>query len=345
MLELYNKKEVSWPTLSILMVNRNGASKMKKSLEAICLQNYPKDLIEILIIDGGSTDDSQEIAERHGAKFIQGGYSENQEARRHVAVESAKNEIIAWIDTDNYLTYVSWLKDMVWPFLDDPEIFASQTLRYEYRKKETFFNRYCALFGMNDPVTFYFGKADRLPYFYSKWKSKGKVTERDKYYKVEFSLDNLPTVGCNGFLIRKGIIKKVLSVPENFFHIDVIADLLKLGYGKIAIVKNSIIHETSDTLWKLIHRRIDYFKNHSVDLIDRRRYKIYDMFKIKDNFLLVKYIIFTVTLVKPIFDSLRGFIKKPDLAWLIHPLVCWMFLYAYGKAVISELFLVKSKVE
>lgn len=336
MLESSSKKEILWPTLSIVMVNRNSASKMQKSLESINSQDYPKDLIEILVIDGGSTDDSREVAEKYGAQFIEGGYSDNQEARRSVGAERAKNEIIAWIDTDNYLPYNSWLRDMVRPFLDDPEIFASQTLRYQYRKKDSLFNRYCALFGINDPVAFYFGKADRLPYYYDRWKLKGKAIDKGKYYKVEFYTDNLSTVGCNGFLIRNEIVKKVINVPENFFHIDVIFDLVKLGHTKIAFVKNGIIHETSDTLGKLIRKRISYFNNHSVDLVDRRRYKIYDSDSIKDNLLLIKYILFTVTMVKPFFDALRGFIAKPDFTWFIHPLVCWMFLYAYGYSVVQK---------
>lgn len=336
MLESFGKKEISLPTLSIIIVNRNSASKMQKSLESINSQDYPKGLMEILVIDGGSTDNSREVAEKYGAKFIEGGYSDNQEARRFVGVERAKNEIIVWIDTDNYLPYNFWLQDMVRPFLDDSEIFASQTLRYQYRKKDTLFNRYCSLFGINDAVVFYTGKQDRLPYYYSGWKLNGKAIDKGSYYKVKFSADNLTTVGCNGFLIKRDILKKVVTIPENFFHIDVIFDLVKLGYTNIAFVKNGIIHDTSDSLGNLIRKRVSYFKNHSITLVDRRRYKIYNINNIKDNLSLLKFILFTVTFVRPLFDSLRGFMRKPDVAWFIHPLVCWMFLYAYGYSVVQK---------
>jgi len=324
-----------YPNLSIIIVNRNSAKMLNQCLNAIKKQEYPESKIEILVIDGSSTDNSKEISEKYGAKFIEGGFSDNMEARRFVGVKNSENEILVFIDTDNYLPYASWLQDMTEPF-DDDEIFASQTLRYKYRKEDTILNRYNALFGANDPVAFYFNKQDRLPYYYKNWKLKGEAADKGKYYKIKIS-DDLSTIGCNGFLIRKKVLEKVLTVPENFFHTDIILDLVKLGYCNIAVVKNDIIHETSDSLKKLIRKRTNYFENHVIKLSDRRRYKIYDSKNMTDNLLLLKYIIFTVTIIKPVLDSFRGFIKKADVAWFVHPIICFVFLYSYGYVTIKRL--------
>lgn len=324
------------PTLSIIIVNKNGGKKLAHCLECIASQNYPKNLIEILVIDGGSNDNSQELSEEKGARFIAGGFPDNQEARRYVGVKEAKNEIIVWLDSDNYMPEKKWLTRMVEPLILDKEIFASETLHYTYSKTDRLFNRYFSLFGVNDPVAFYLGKADRATHYQNRnWQLMGHAIDCGGYFKVSFT-DQIPTVGCNGFCIRRSVLNEVLTEPEAYFHIDVIADLIRKGHQCIAFVKNDIIHDTSDNLTKLVRKRLAYFSNHGVKLSSKRRYKVYDSQSTRDNLLLLVFVIYTVTIVKPLFDATRGFLKRPDFAWFLHPLVCWSFLGAYGFALIKD---------
>lgn len=326
----------TWPSISIIIINKNAGAKLEKSLREIEKQDFPREKMEILIIDGGSTDNSHEIAKKYRAKFIYGGYPDNQEARRFVGARMAKNEILVWIDSDNYMTNKKWLQQMLEPLNENEKIFAAETLRYAYRKKDTTFNRYCALFGINDPVAFYLGKADRLTYYDKKWTLKGEANDRGKYFDVELGED-LPTVGCNGFVIRRAVLEKVLTIPEDFFHIDVIYDLIKKGYNHMAFVKNEIVHETSDSLKNLVIKRISYFRSHALTMSTKRRYRVYDPNKRQDNIRLLLFIIFTLTLIKPLFDALRGFVKIKDWAWFLHPMVCILFLYAYGLVMIKQI--------
>ena len=323
------------PSLSILIINKNGGHKLERCLREISNQDYSRDLIEVLIADGGSTDQSAKIAKKYRAVFFDGGYPDNQEARRYVAVKRAKNELIVWLDTDNYLSSKNWLRQMVMPIVEDKEIFASETWHYAYQKKDGAFNRYCSLFGINDPVALYLGKADRATYYQKNWQLLGRAKDCGEYFKVEFE-EQLPTVGCNGFLIRRTVLNKVLSTPENYFHIDVIYDLVKLGYKHIAFVKNDIIHDTSDTLSNLVRKRVSYFSQHGVKQVAERRYKVFDPARGQDKVRLLLFIIYTVTLVKPLFDALRGFLKKPDFAWFLHPIICLLFLYAYGVVILKS---------
>jgi len=322
---------MDWPTISIITVGLNAERILGECYESIRLQDYPKERIEMLFIDGGSTDRTKEIAVKFKAKIVDGGYKNNQEARRYIGFQHAKNDILVYIDSDNVLPENSWLKKMVRPFIESKRIIATQTLRYHYDRSHSAMNRYFALFGMNDPVAFYLGKADRLPWFEDKWNLLGKIVEdKDDYYKIRFSSQALPTIGCNGFLVRKSVFEKLSCAPDEFFHIDVNVDLIERGLDCYGIVKNSISHITSDTFFNSIKKRIQYMKIHSCKLEANRRYKVFDVKNKTDVFNLMRFMFCTIFLIHPFYESLRGYVKIKDKAWFLHPLFCLGILFGYG---------------
>jgi len=324
--------------LSIITVALNCEKMLEECYSRIAAQDYPKDKIELLIVDGGSTDGTRRVAERWGARVINGGYRDNQEARRYVGFRNASNEILVYIDSDNLITEKDWLARMVKPFMEDPGIVATQTLRYGYEKGLSIMNRYFALFGFNDPVAYYLGKADRLPWFEDRWNLLGEVvTEKEDYYKIRFRPSSLPTIGCNGFLIRKSVFDTLDCRPENFFHTDVNYDIIKKGIAYYGIVKTEIVHATGDTFIKSIKKRMKYMSVHHHELGSTRRYKIFDSANPRDIFNLVKFIIFACTFVEPLYRSFKGFMKIRDFAWFIHPFACAGFIFGYGYSTLLNL--------
>jgi glycosyltransferase involved in cell wall biosynthesis len=320
------------PSISVITATLNCEKALRECYTRLTEQDYPKDLLELIAVDGGSSDLTSDIASGFGAQFIQGGYRNNQEARRCVGLRYATRELVLFLDSDNYLPEKSWLRQMVEPFAD-PEIMASQPLRYLYDPRETLMNRYFALFGVNDPVAFYLKKADRLSYLSDSWNLKGEVLwETDQYYKIKFSPVDLPTIGSNGFLIRKSSLDVLYLNPEAFFHIDIHKDLIEKSAARYAVVKNGIIHSTGETFLKNIIKRISYMKIHTDQMKKYRRYRVFDAADPADRRNLAKFIIFSLTFVEPLFLSLKGYTKVKDWAWFIHPFVCVGFLFAYTYA-------------
>jgi glycosyltransferase involved in cell wall biosynthesis len=302
--------------------------------------------IEVLLVDGGSVDNSKKIAKESGlsAYFINGGYPDNQEARRSVGIENATYEICVFIDSDNYMIGKKWLQEMVEPLLNDKEVIATQTLRYAAPKNESLLNRYFGLLGGADPVAYYLGKNDRLSWMFDRWNLLGTVLEEKKnYFKIAFDPTNYPSVGCNGVMFRKSILlKSNWGSHENYFHADVFVDIGKQGYNKFGIVKNEIFHITAGTPISFLKKRRLYMQLHHQSLHTKRRQLVFDPHKRSDVLKLVLFIFFAITFVEPIIESLVGYAKKRDSAWFLHPLMTVGMALLYSEATINRLFLKKS---
>ena len=323
------------PSVSIIIPTLNSERTLEKCLKSVRDQNYPKSNFEILLIDGGSIDSTEILANKYNCRFIKGGYKEDQEARKGVGLAESKNEIVGYIDSDNVLPNKNYLKEMIAPFNDIPDLVGTETWRYGIDNNFNIYNRYFALMGVNDVVAYYLGKADKIPWSENTWKKGRVLSDNEKYVVVEFNEKNLPTVGANGFFAKREVLLKSKCKPNEFFHIDVVYDLLGQGFTKFAMVKNEINHDTASTIFKLAARRKKYFANYGT--ISTRRYILFDIKSKSDVFLLLRFVFYTVTFVQPLFLSIRGFIKRRDIAWFLHVVVCWVFLWAYFSAVCSWL--------
>lgn len=335
----------SYPTVTLVIITKNVQRTIGAVLKSIQMQKYPNDKIDILVIDGDSTDRTLDIikASKQNITIVQSNYPNDPEACRGVGLQHAKGEVIGFIDSDNYLPHKHWLKNITTPFVVHKEIVGAQALRYGYRRKDSALNRYFALIGSGDPVGFYLKKADRLSYLYDRWNLYGKIVhETNAYYLIQFTPDHFPTLGSNAFFARKRLLKKAKSDPLHYFHIDVPLDLAMLGYNTYAIIKDEIIHDTAVSFYTFLKKRVLYMRLYYDKRAADRRYKVFDPSRIEDIVNLLLFIFFSITLLQPLFFSIRGYIKKRDIAWFLHPIFCLSITAAYAIAMLFR-YGVKSK--
>lgn len=319
-------------SISIITTAFNGNLTLyRQTLESIAQQKYPKHLIEHIVMDGGSTNGAIDLAKEYGCKVIvREDLQEEINARMLVGVKKAKNDIIAIIETDNPLPSSDWLNRMVEPF-SDKEIFCTYNTHNSFTKDMSFMTRYCALFGVSDPVLYYLGKSEKMSWHNLRY-TKGKAIKRLKNYtKVLFTKNTLVTLGDNGCLVRREVFLKTKMKPLNFIHLDLFAELMDLGYNKFGVVDIGISHVTGSNIMTMIKRRLAYRKTFFEERKTERKYLVYNPNSLKDKINLLKFCIFTITLFEPLYQSISGYIKKPDLAWFLHPIMCYVFFIGYAK--------------
>ncbi len=314
------------------MATLNSGNTLEKCLASVRNQDYDQSKIEIIVADGGSQDNTPQIIKKYGGQIVPENTG-SPEAAKALALAKAHNELIFQVDDDNILPHRHWLANMVSLLAKEPEAIACYPWRYAYRRQAKMLNRYFALFGVNDPVAWFLKRADRQSYFSSQWQLAGKVKDRGDYFLVEFNENNLPTVGANGFLIKRQILLKAKVSPQYFFHIDVNLDLVRQGYNKYIVAKDNIIHDSGERFWHFFAKRKKYMESLYLKDLSKRRYLLYD--KKRDRRKIILYSLYSLTIIKPTVDATRGFRKIPDIAWFLHPIVCFLIFWIYFLSVVN----------
>ena len=108
-------------TVSIVIPTKNNGDILEKCLSSIQNLDYPKDKLEVIIVDGCSTDNTVEIAKKYGCKVIFEDKGTISYAR-DIGVKHAKGEFIAFTDADCVVDR-NWIKELIRHF-DDEKVAA-----------------------------------------------------------------------------------------------------------------------------------------------------------------------------------------------------------------------------
>ncbi|MBS3140776.1 glycosyltransferase family 2 protein [Candidatus Woesearchaeota archaeon] len=305
--------------ISIILPTYNNEKTIEECLKSIFMQDFEEKEFEVLFIDGGSSDKTIEISKKFPVVFLKNP-KRNEEAARILGIKKAKGEIITFIDADNVLKEKDWLTRMIEPF-EDKEIAFADTLYFFYRKNDKIRVKYQALIGGDDPLVMYLGFYSRWCYLKSDWTDYPySFEDKGNFLKIRLKNKNkVPAMGSNGFLVRKYLAK--MLIRESFIHPDFVFDLVNNGHNCFAKVRIGIVHNQP----KFFPNKIRRIKRR----LDKEVTMKYNYGLTKKN--IIKKMIY-IGLILPVFyDTIKGFIKKPCLAWSFHPVACFgeIFLHVF----------------
>jgi len=318
--------------VSFIIPTLNAESVLETCFKSIKKQNFKN--YEIIIADGGSVDNTLKIAKKYQAKIFKNPLK-TAEAGKAAGIKNAVGKYIVLIDSDNILPTKNWLQKNINILEKDSQLIGTEPIRFTYRPKGGFIERYSALIGVNDPYAFVSGVYDRKNFINFKWTGlKIDQIDKNQYIKITLKPDfPIPTIGANGTIFRSDFLKTNLT-SDYLFDIDIIAQILNKNQKPIyfAKVKQGIIHTFCESSIKKFirkqNRRItDYYFYQNL-----REFNWNQTNKLG----ILKFIFYTILIIPMLFDTLRGFFNKPDLAWFFHPLACATTLYLYTKNTIKN---------
>jgi cellulose synthase/poly-beta-1,6-N-acetylglucosamine synthase-like glycosyltransferase len=92
------RKSFTPRSVSVLLPVRNEAALLKRKLETLRALDYPRELVEIIVVSDGSTDDSAAIAERFGGIRVLEVPSGGKALALNAGLDAARGEILFLTD-------------------------------------------------------------------------------------------------------------------------------------------------------------------------------------------------------------------------------------------------------
>lgn len=301
------------PRISFIIPTFNADKYLERCLRSTVVQDYPRDCIEIIIADRGSTDKTLDIAKRYQCNIIH-DEEELPEPRAANCQKKARGEIIVFLSADNELTRRDWLIKMIKPF-ENENVYGVFTPIID-SSDERAFTRYFNLL-QRDPFSWYIiGKVD-----------PGNVTkkfpvlmETEDYVIFNYTVKKYDLIAYHqGFVVRNGFKR---SEDTAFDDILPVIEIIERGY-KIAYEKNAgIYHHTLDSFRHFIkkfHKRIhERITNPDYGYKTRIKYMSREM-KIRQYL----WFLYSLTIIGPFIDMINGIWKDKNIWWIYHPIACF----------------------
>ena len=123
----------NFPSVSIIIVNRNGMNFLKKCLDSILQLDYPPDKVKVIVFDNGSTDDSVNFIRNNYPRVmlmtskINLGFAK----ANNLIYEKVNTKYVALLNNDTYV-HPKWLSEMVRCLEEDHSLGAVSSVYLPY---------------------------------------------------------------------------------------------------------------------------------------------------------------------------------------------------------------------
>jgi glycosyltransferase involved in cell wall biosynthesis len=308
------------PKVSFVICTYNAKELARRCIESIKMQNYPKNRIEIICVDGGSTDSTLKLLEKYKVKIIhnKNRLPEGKGNGKWLGYRAARGQFIAIVDQDNEIQGKNWLKEMLNPLIKDNKIFGS-ACKLLTEKDDPAINRYISLIG-TDPFAAYLSLDGVLGL------RRIKLDDKGKYFSYDMNLKNMIITGGNCFVYRKKALDEIGGYTVDT---DVIYSMAEKG-GRLAIPKNARTwHHAATSVMEFIRKKISWSKNYSERLQKERKFKWIPEDR-KGKIELMKNVLMNLLIIPNLYISIKRYNESKESAWLLHPLMAFLVTAFYG---------------
>lgn len=314
--------------ISIIIATYNSQKTLSLALESVRRQTYPQNRLEILIIDGGSTDQTLKIAQKFGCRIIKNPRREPLFAK-YLGFIKATGDYILYLDSDETLENSHSLKIKFNIFQKDNKIKSVIPSGYKVPKNFPDINYYINELG--DPFSFFIYRLSKdANFFIKELLTKYRKVYEDKSCTVFnfYNIKPLPflELGAMGIMTDLKYLKKnVPRISEYLFIASFMFYVLNSKSVNVAIAKNdAVYHYSSDTFGKYLRKIKSRIKNNVFQTaMGKAGFSGRDEFQpVWFRFKRYLFIPYSLTLFFPFIDAIYFSIIRKKFIYLIHPLLC-----------------------
>lgn len=306
--------------VSVIVCTYNGENRIRDCLEALIIQDYPKDRYEIIVVDDGSTDGTNEIVSEYPVKVIKHKKNLGICSARNTGLHNANGTIVVYTD-DDCTPKRSWLENLVKFYRDDVVAVGGLTVPFSCN---TITEKYMAETGYGNPAPLEFGKSKNPLYRFL-------VYLKDMFFPVTATsnpLIEVYTIYTSNASFRKNILEQIGGWDEDLKFggdTEICLRIHKKLVGKKILFTNKA---------KIIHKHHTSFIKFLKDIFLRNgdRIKYYLKYKKIPPIFPFPIFIILITLISWVFNLFYGFFSLlflPQILYIWWPIKFFKKLKLY----------------
>lgn len=281
------------PKISYCVFTYNEEKNIEGCLQSIFSQDYPKDKLDIILVDDNSTDKTLEIARNFPVRIFKNGKHDG-DLSATIGFKNATGEFFTAIGADMRFKGVDWFRKMTKPLIENPDIAVTLTRFYPH-PDDSLVTRYINL----DPI-----QRDFVYQVFSPGMDETIIGKKNGYFICQYSGVLIPPQ-THG-LYRMSVMRRIIDKQKIYYDMGNIMSLVNMGYTKVGYVPQAgYYHFHAENIRHLLNKRIrnikrSYLRYNNQQSTKKNVYKWVDFQDPKDIIKLFALII-SANLFFPIF--------------------------------------------
>jgi glycosyltransferase involved in cell wall biosynthesis len=317
---------MSQPTFTFVLPALNASGSLfERALSSIRAQEYPAELVEILVADGGSTDDTRTVAERYGARVIE---NPNRLAEWGVkeGILVAQGDVCVVFAADNELVGQDWLARIGARFEGDPEL-AAVFGRLVSGPDDAPLNKYIELI-QSEPLNWFLNR--NLERYL-----EHATVEADGFAAFAVEPGRPLVWGANGLAVRTEWARPVWQREGYVADVDAFHALVASGRSRVAYHPGPFCYHHQ--VVRLGDLRRKWLRNSKQHLVHQAATRDLDWVHVP-GFRLRALLWLLYSLVPPISaaDAVRRALRDRSVYWLYHPAATFLQAATYAQALLGS---------
>lgn len=306
---------------SLMLPTLNEAWRFRALLDSIRDQAYPSELVELLVADGGSTDDTVAIAQSYGARVIPNPIR-RAEPGAGMLLEQATGDVATWLAADNVFADAHFLERLARPF-EDPAIFAAFPALVN-TPSDGATTRYFNAF--SDPFNhFIYGSATSPASYHRTY----RITRRTQEYIVyDFASGPTPLLAlAQAFTVRLPYRKPAGTTEDDVAPVEM---LIAAGRDIAYVPEARLEHHTVGGIGDALRKFGPRFRARMTDNAQPMWRRLRSAGR-RQRLRAFIWPFYSVSLAFPAISAVGGLVRDRRSEWLYHPFVSAAFGFEFWR--------------
>ena len=313
-------------SFTFVLPTLNAAGPLfERALGSIREQAYPPDHVEIVVADGGSTDDTRDVAKRYRAHVI-----ENPNRLAEWGVKEgfavAKGDIVVVFAADNELVGSHWLEHVARLFASHPTLSAVFG-RLVSGPDDPPLNKYIELI-QSEPLNWFLNRN-------LDWYLERHPPQEDGFSVFEIDPSRPLVWGANGLAVRRDHALQAWTRRGYVADVDAFHAMVRAGHRLVAYTQAPYCyHHQVATLWDLRRKWLRNARQHLVQQASEREldWVLVPGFRRRA----VLWGVYSLVPIVSAADALRYVYRDRTIYWLYHPLATLLQAATYVQALAAS---------